>query len=113
ACRALPERAPRSFGGDLLTIGFQIAFVVGVPLLVAAFIGDALDRQLGTAPTLGLVSILLGLAIAALGTFFVLRRYLAANPDKPASDKAREAGRAWEREIQERERKREAGEEDE
>lgn len=108
----MPERAPRSFGGDLLTIGFQIAFVVGVPLLVAAFIGDALDRQLGTAPTLGLVSILLGLAIAALGTFFVLRRYLAANPDKPVSEKARSAGQAWQREIEERERRREEGEDD-
>jgi F0F1-type ATP synthase assembly protein I len=109
----LPERAPRSYGGDLLSIGFQIAVVVGIPLLAAAFIGDSLDRQLGTTPTLGLVSILVGLAVAGLGTFFVLRRYLAANPDQPVSDKAREAGRAWDREIQERERKREVGEEDE
>jgi hypothetical protein len=109
----LPERAPRTFGGDLLAIGFQIAFVVGVPLLAAAIIGDALDRNLGTAPTLGLVSILVGLGVAGLGGFFVLRRYLAANPDQPVSDKARRAGRAWEREIQERESQREAGEEDE
>jgi F0F1-type ATP synthase assembly protein I len=109
----LRERAPRSFGGDLLVIGFQIAVVVGVPLLAAAWIGDALDRNLGTAPALGLVSILVGLAVAGLGTFVVLRRYLAANPDQPASDKARAAGRAWEREIDERERRREAGEEDE
>jgi hypothetical protein len=56
------------------------------------------------------VVILVGLAIAGLGTFFILRRYLAANPDQPASEKAREAGRVWDREIQERERKREAGE---
>jgi F0F1-type ATP synthase assembly protein I len=84
--------------------------VVGIPLLAAAFIGDTLDRQLGTTPTLGLISILLGLAIAGVGTFFVLRRYLAANPDQPTSEKAREAGRAWDQEIQERERKREAGE---
>jgi F0F1-type ATP synthase assembly protein I len=108
----LPERPPRSYGGDLLTIGFQIAIVVGIPLLAAAFIGDALDRQLGTTPTLGLVAILLGLGVAGVGTFFVLRRYLAANPDRPASEKAREAGRAWDREIQERERKREAGEDE-
>jgi len=86
--------------------------VVGIPLLAAAYFGDALDRQLGTTPTLGLVAILIGLAIAGLGTFFVLRRYLAANPDQPASEKAREAGRAWDREIQERERKREAGEDE-
>jgi len=109
----LPERPPRSFGGDLLAIGFQIAFVVGLPLLAAAFVGDALDRQLGTAPALGLVSILAGLALAGLGGFVVLRRYLAANPDQPASEKARAAGRAWQREIEERERRREAGEEEE
>ena len=108
----LPERAPRSFGGDLLVIGFQIAVVVGIPLLAAAWIGDQLDRNLGTAPTLGLVSILAGLAIAGLGTYLVLRRYLAANPDQPVSDRARAAGRAWEREIQDQERKREAGEDD-
>ena len=109
----LPERNPRSFGGDLLVIGFQIAVVVGIPLLAAAWIGDTLDRSLGTTPTLGLVAILAGLAVAGLGAYIVLRRYLAANPAQPASDKARAAGRAWEREIQERERKREAGEEDE
>ena len=109
----MPERAPRTFGGDLLAIGFQIAVVVGIPLLAAAFFGDALDRQLGTTPTLGLVSILLGLAIAGLGTFWVLRRYLASNPDQPVSERARQAGRSWEREIQEREQRREAGEEDE
>jgi F0F1-type ATP synthase assembly protein I len=109
----LPDRAPRSFGGDLLTIGFQIAVVVGIPLLIGAFVGDALDRQLGTTPTLGLVSILAGLAVAGLGAFYVLRRYLAANPDEPVSEKARAAGRAWDSEIQERERKREAGEDDE
>jgi hypothetical protein len=109
----LPERPPSSFGGDLLVIGFQIAVVVGIPLLAAAWIGDTLDRNLGTTPTLGLVSILAGLAIAGLGTFLVLRRYLAANPDQPVSDKARAAGRAWDREIQERESKREAGEDDE
>lgn len=109
----MPDRAPRSYGGDLLSIGFQVAIVVGIPLLAGAFVGDALDRQLGTTPTLGLVSILAGLAVAGVGAFFVLRRYLAANPDEPVSEKAREAGRAWEREIQERERKRETGEKDE
>ena len=87
--------------------------MVGVPLLAAAFVGDALDRRLGTAPTLGLVSILVGLAVAGLGAFFVLRRYLAANPDQPVSEKARSAGRAWQREIEEREQRRDAGEEDE
>ena len=61
----------------------------------------------------GLVSILVGLVVAGLGMFFVLKRYIAANPQQPVSDAAREAGRKWEREIAERERKKEAGEEDE
>jgi len=86
--------------------------VVGVPLLAAAWIGDTLDRNLGTTPTLGLISILAGLVVAGLGTFLVLRRYLAANPDRPVSESARSAGRAWEREIQDRERKRDAGEDE-
>ena len=87
--------------------------MVGIPLFAAAFIGDALDRQLGTAPAFGLLSILVGLGVAGVGMFYVLRRYLAANSDQPVSEKARSAGRAWQREIEESERRREAGEEDE
>jgi len=91
-------------------MGFQVAVVVGGPLLIAAVVGQKLDEMFGTAPNLGLVSILVGLAVAGLGMFLVLKRYIAANPQQPVSDAAREAGRKWEREIEERERKREAGE---
>jgi hypothetical protein len=45
--------------------------------------------------------------------FVVIRRYIAANPQEPVSDAAREAGRRWEREIAERERKKETGEDEE
>jgi F0F1-type ATP synthase assembly protein I len=94
-------------------MGFQVAVVVGGPLLIAAVLGQKLDERFGTAPTLGLVSILVGLAIAGFGMYVVIKRYLDANPQQPVSDAAREAGRKWEREIAEQERKKEAGEEDE
>ena len=94
-------------------MGFQVAVVVGVPLLVGAVVGQKLDEQFGTTPTLGLISILLGLAVAGLGMYAVIKRYIDANPQQPVSDAAREAGRKWEREIAEQERKKEAGEENE
>jgi F0F1-type ATP synthase assembly protein I len=106
----LPERGG-GFGGDLLSMGFQVAVVVGGPLLAAAYIGQKLDEQFGTAPNLALVTILVGLAVAGLGMFLIIRRYIARNPLPPTSDAAREAGRRWEREIQEREQKKESGEE--
>ena len=92
-------------------MGFQVAGVVGGPLLIAAVLGQKLDERFGTAPSLGLVSILVGLAIAGLGMYVVIKRYLDANPQQPVSDAARKAGQQWEREIAERERKKEAGEE--
>ncbi len=94
-------------------MGFQVAVAVGGPLLIAAYVGQKLDEQYGTAPTLGLVSILVCLAVAGLGMFFIIKRYIARNPTPPTSDAAREAGRRWEREIQEREQKKESGEESE
>ena len=47
------------------------------------------------------------------GIFLIIRRYIARNPTPPTSDAAREAGRRWEREIQEQEKKKESGEESE
>jgi hypothetical protein len=109
----LPERGSGSYGGDLLAMGFQVAVVVGGPLLLAAYVGQKLDEAYGTTPTLGLVSILVGLAVAGLGMWFVIKRYIDANPQRPVSDAAREAGKRWEREIQDAEKKKEAGEESE
>lgn len=91
-------------------MGFQVALVVGGPLLIAAYVGQKLDETYGTTPTLGLVSILVGMAIAGLGMYLVIKRYIDANPQKPVTDAARKAGRAWDREIAEQERKKEAGE---
>ncbi len=94
-------------------MGFQVAVVVGGPLLVAAVIGQKLDERFGTTPNLALVTMLAGLVVAGLGMFVIIRRYIALNPVPPTSEAAREAGRRWEREIQERERKKETGEESE
>jgi hypothetical protein len=58
-----------------------------------------------------LVGILVGLVVGGLALFGILRRYLA-QPMGPATDKARAAGRKWEGEIEERERRRESGEEE-
>jgi len=85
---ALPQRDSGSYGGDLLSMGFQVAVVVGGPLLIAAYLGQKLDEQFGTAPTLGLVAILVGLAVAGLGMFLIIRRYIARNPTPPTSDAA-------------------------
>ncbi len=94
-------------------MGFQVAVVVGGPLLVAAYFGQKLDEAFGTTPNLALVSILVGLAIAGLGMFVIIKRYIALNPVPPTSEAAREAGRRWEREIADQERKKDAGEESE
>jgi hypothetical protein len=110
---ALPERGSGSYGGDLLSMGFQVAVVVGGPLLIAAYVGQKLDETYGTAPNLALVAILVGLVIAGLGMFVIIKRYIALNPTPPTTEAAREAGRRWEREISDQERKKDAGEDSE
>jgi hypothetical protein len=109
----LPERSPGSLGGDLISIGIQVALAVGVPVVAGAVIGNALDQRFGTTPALLLLLVLIGLGVAAAGVFLILRRYLAENPIRPPSEAARAAGRRWEAEIEERQRRREAGEEEE
>ncbi len=107
----MPERDQRGVGGDFLAIGLQVAAVMAVPLLVAVYAGAWLDERAGTKPWLLLVAILVGLGLAGLGSFLVLRQYWTAHPLPPVSDEARRAGRRWQAEIEEQERRREAGEE--
>ena len=95
----------------MLKMGLQVAVAIGLPLLVGTFGGNAVDKSLGTSPWGILLGILLGLVVGALALFGVLRRYLSQPIGMP-TDKARAAGRKWEGEIEDRERRRESGEEE-
>lgn len=88
-------------------MGSQVAAATALPLLLGAVIGNALDRNLGSAPWGTLGAILAGLVVAGGGVFALLRRYLAAHPVGAVSDEARAAARRWEAEIAEAERRRE------
>lgn len=85
---------------------------MAIPLILAVYGGGWLDQQAGTRPYLQLGAILIGMAVAGFGAFIVLRRYWVANPTPPVSDAARRAGRKWEAEIEERDRRRESGEDE-
>ncbi|MDP9296990.1 MAG: hypothetical protein M3O88_09900 [Actinomycetota bacterium] len=100
----MPERSSGGIAGDLLAISWQVALAVGVPLFVAAWLSQQVTQNTG----IQLAIVLAGLAIAGAGMYVIIRRYIALNPVPPTSDAAREAGRAWEREIVEQERKKEA-----
>lgn len=93
-------------------MGVQVAAAVAIPLLLAAIIGTTLDERAGSAPWGLLVSILVGLGVAGAGVFAILRRYLTEHPMGEPTDAARAAGRRWRHELEERQRRREAGEED-
>ena len=100
----MSERGSGGIGGDLLAISWQVAAAVGVPLFGAAWLSQILTQDTGAQ----LAIVLGGLAVAGLGMFLVIRRYIALNPVPPTSEAAREAGKRWEREIQEQEREKEA-----
>ncbi|TMG55445.1 MAG: AtpZ/AtpI family protein [Chloroflexi bacterium] len=90
----------------------QVGIMVAVPIVVGAWLGQKLDESAGTAPwgLLGLT--FLGMAIAGIGIAYMIRRYMNENPVGPVSERAREAGRRWQAEIDERERRRDAGEDE-
>jgi F0F1-type ATP synthase assembly protein I len=96
----------------MLKMGLQVAVAIGFPLLVGTFGGNAVDQMLGSGPWGLLVGILAGLVVGGLAFFAILRRFLSQPIGRP-TERARVAGRRWEREIDERERKRESGEENE
>lgn len=95
----------------MLKMGLQVAVAIGLPLLVGTFGGNAVDTRLGTSPWGILLGILAGLVVGGLGLFGILRRYLSQPLGVP-TEGARVAGRKWEGEIEERERRRESGEEE-
>jgi drug/metabolite transporter (DMT)-like permease len=89
-------------GGDLFAISWRIAFAVGVPLFLAAFLTTRLDASAPSWEPLGII--LVGIAAAGLGMFFVLRGLTSGTPQ--VSDAARAAGRKWDAEVRAEERKR-------
>jgi drug/metabolite transporter (DMT)-like permease len=90
-------------GGDLFAISWRIAFAVGVPLFLAAYLTTRLDP---TAPAWEpLAIILVGVAAAGFGMFFTLRGLTSGTPQ--VSDAARAAGRKWDAEVRAEERQRE------
>lgn len=102
----MPERSAGGFGGDLLAISWQVAVAVALPLFAAAWLSQQVTRD----TSVQLLIVLAGLAVAGAGMFAVIKRYMARHPVPPTSAAAREAGRKWEREIEERARMKEAGE---
>lgn len=101
----MPERT-RGFGSDMLAISWQVALAVGLPLLGAAWLSQQVTQDVGGQ----LIVITLGLAVAGAGMYGVIRRYLEVHPVGPTTDAARKAGEQWEREIAERERRKETSE---
>jgi hypothetical protein len=90
-------------GGDLFAISWRIAFAVGVPLFLAAYVTTRLDPS---APSWqALAVIIAGLTVAGFGMFFVLRGLVAGTPQ--VTDAARAAGRKWDAEARDEERQRE------
>ncbi len=103
------SRTPGGARANAAILG-QVGFTVAVPIAIGAWLGQKLDEGFGTAPwgLLGLTFV--GMAIAGVGVAVLIARYLAENPIEPVSDRARKAGRQWEAELAEREKKREEGE---
>jgi Putative F0F1-ATPase subunit Ca2+/Mg2+ transporter len=106
--------APRPPGGarsNAAILG-QVGLTIAVPIVVGAWLGLKLDEAAGTSPIGLLGLIFVGMAIAGGGVWLLIKRFTDDNPIRPSSDRAREAGRRWDAEIRERERKRETGEEE-
>lgn len=103
----MPERDSGGIAGDLLAISWQVAVAVAVPLFAAAW----LSQQVTQDTALQLVVVMVGLVVAGAGMYLVIRRYMAAHPVPPTSEAARKAGQRWDREIQDRARKKERDQE--
>jgi ATP synthase protein I len=86
----------------------QVGFTIAVPIALGAWLGLKLDEALGTSPWGLLGLIFVGMAVAGGGVAVLIKRYAEENPVQPSSERAREAGRAWQREVDEEERQRDA-----
>ncbi|MDO8562522.1 MAG: AtpZ/AtpI family protein [Candidatus Limnocylindria bacterium] len=89
----------------------QVGLVIAVPIAFGAWLGLKLDEALGTKPWGLLGLIFVGMAVAGFGVALLIKRFADENPVGASSEKAREAGRRWEIEVERREREREAEQE--
>ena len=85
----------------------QVGFIIAVPIGLGAWLGLKLDAALGTSPWGLLGLIFVGMAAAGGGVALLIKRYADDNPITPSSERAREAGRKWQAEVDEAERTRE------
>lgn len=100
--------APRTPGGARANAAIlgQVGVTVAVPIALGAWLGQMLDDRLGSAPWGLLALTFVGMALAGVGIALLIRR-TTGGLDQPVTEAAREAGRRWTAEIEERERERE------
>ena len=77
ARRAPAEDGGRSGSGAAMALGFRIAVEMVVGVGVGGFIGWVLDKQLGTAPWLLVLFVVLGFSAAILNIIRMARRMQA------------------------------------
>jgi F0F1-type ATP synthase assembly protein I len=87
----------------------QVGFIIAVPIALGAWLGLKVDAALGTSPWGLLGLIFVGMAAAGGGVAVLIKRYTEENPVTPSSERAREAGRRWQAEIDEEQRRRDEG----
>ena len=85
----------------------QVGLIIAVPIALGAWLGLKLDAALGTSPWGLLGLIFLGMAAAGGGVVVLIKRFAEENPVTPSSERARDAGQAWQAQIAEEERRRE------
>lgn len=90
----------------------QVGLTIAIPIAVGAWLGLKLDEATGASPWGLLGLIFAGMVIAGFGVAALIKRFTDENPTTASTDRAREAGRRWDSEIRERERKRELGEDE-
>ena len=85
----------------------QVGLIIAVPIALGAWLGLKLDAALGTSPWGLLGLIFVGMAAAGAGVALLIKRYAEENPVTPSTERARVAGRTWQAELDEEERRRE------
>jgi F0F1-type ATP synthase assembly protein I len=90
----------------------QVGLTIAIPIAAGAWLGLRIDEATGASPWGLLGSIFAGMVIAGYGVILLIKRFTDENPTTGSSERAREAGRRWDAEIRERERKRELGEDE-